>query len=66
MIAASHNHAPDQTQNHNAKEHAHEPDVEFHITVQNMAELVCDNTLQFVAIKELERAAGHCNRRITR
>jgi hypothetical protein len=41
----------------NAEDDAHEPEVQPHVAVQDVAELVADDALQFVA-----RQAISCNR----
>ena len=51
VIAAANDQATDEAQDHDAEQHAHEPDIKAHITIQNVAELVCDNALQLVALQ---------------
>ena len=57
-VAATHRAPEDdpagQADHQDAEEHAHQPDVEPHVAVQDVAELVCDHPLQLVAREPLE------------
>ena len=48
----------------NAEDDSHEPEVQPHVAVQNMAELVADDALQFVARKQFHAAAGDGDGRV--
>ncbi len=41
-----------------AEEDSHEPDIEAHVAVEDMAELVCDDALEFIAGELLQAALG--------
>ena len=66
MVAAADDHAPDQAEHHDAEQHAHETNIEPHVAIQYVAELVRDHALQFIAVQQLQRAAGYGNRGIGR
>ena len=52
-------HAATDHRNHqNAEQHPDHADVEAHVAIENMAELVGDDALQLVAIELLQRTAG--------
>ena len=44
-----------------AGEYADQPNVQLHVAVQNMAELVRNNALQLVATEKLHAAASHAD-----
>ena len=54
-------HAPDDGEAEDTKDHAHEPQVEPHVAVENVAELVRDHALEFVAIQQFHAAARHAD-----
>ena len=58
--------APDKAHQQNAIEDADQPDVEPHVAVENVAELVGDDALQLVARKLLSAAARDADDRIAR
>ena len=64
MIAAPNNQATDQSERHNAEQHPHESYVEAHITIQNVAEFMCDDALQFITLKQFKRATCDGDRRV--
>ena len=57
---------PDQPQHQDAEQQSHQPDVQAHVAVEDVAELVGDDALQLVAVEPVERAAGHRDRGIAR
>ena len=57
--------AADQPDHEDPEEHAHEPDVEAHVPVQDVAELVADHPLQLVAAELPYASAGDTDHRIT-
>ena len=63
---AAQDHAADQTEHHDAEEDAHETYVQAHVAIEDVAALVPDDALQFVAVQCLQRAARHGNGRIAR
>ena len=52
----AHDETADRADEHDAGEHADHPDVEPHVAVQDVAELVADHALQLVAVERLQRA----------
>ena len=46
-------------------QNAHQADIESHVAIEYVTELVCNNALQFIAVKQLHRAAGNRHHRIT-
>ncbi len=66
MAGPAQHHTADQAEHHDAEQHAHEPDIQAHVTIEDVAELVPDDALQFVAVQCLQRAARYGNGRITR
>ena len=56
-------HAPaDQREQQDAEQGTHQPNVDTHVAVQYVAELVCDHTLQFGAIELLQGSPGDRHR----
>ena len=51
--------AADQADHQDAEQHADQADVQPHVAVEDVAELVGDDALQLVAIEPVQRAAGH-------
>ena len=51
MIAAAHDHAAHKAEDQYAEQHTHQADIQAHVTVQDVAEFVRDDTLQFVAVQ---------------
>jgi hypothetical protein len=49
--------AADDGEEQDAEEQSHQPDVQPHVAVQDVAELVGDDALQLLAVQPLERAA---------
>jgi len=49
----------------NAEAHADQAHVEAHVAIQDMAELVRDHALQFVAREGFKRSAGYGDGRVT-
>ena len=56
---------PDDCQTENPEHPPNEAHVQPHVTVENMAELVCDNSLQFIACEKFHATARHADDRIT-
>ena len=52
----------DQAEQQNAGEQADQPHVDAHVAVEDVAELVPDHALQFVAVELVQRPAGHRDR----
>ncbi len=51
--------APDNAEHKNAEEHAHELDVQPHVAIEHMTELMGNHALQFVTSEFFHRAPGH-------
>jgi hypothetical protein len=47
----------DDTDDQYAEQHTHQPHIQAHVSIQKVAELVGDNTLQFVATEGFQAAA---------
>ncbi len=58
--------AADDAQHQDAEQQAHQADVEPHVAVEDVAELVGDDALQLVAAELVQRAAGDGDRRVGR
>jgi hypothetical protein len=56
--------AAEHRQHQQAEQHADQADVQAHVAVEDMAELVPDHALQLVAGQPRQRAAGDCDHRI--
>ncbi|OQB88778.1 MAG: hypothetical protein BWX84_02777 [Verrucomicrobia bacterium ADurb.Bin118] len=57
--------APDDRQAKNAENDAHEAQVQPHVPVQDVAELVSDDALQFIALEQLHAAARDADGGVT-
>ena len=66
MMSAAHDETHDQCEHHDAEQHAHEADIETHIAVEDVAELVRDDALQLIPVQQLERATRHGHGRVAR
>ena len=64
VAEAAQDQAADHRQSHDAEQDAHQANVEAHVAVQYVTELVPDDALQLVAVQEFQRAARHCHRRV--
>ncbi len=62
MIAAADDHAAHQPEHQDAEKYAHQADVQAHVTVEDVAEFMRYDALQFVSAEEFQRAArdGDC------
>jgi len=58
------NQSADQPDHEQAEHPAHELNVEAHVAVQDVTELVADHTLQLVARETIERPLCHGDRRV--
>src|ERR1035437_4595670 len=58
--------SPDGGEAQNAKNNSQQPEVEPHVAIQNMAEFVADDALQFVARQHLDAAARDADGRVAR
>ena len=66
VMSAAQDEAAREPEHHDAEQDAHQPYVESHVAVEDVAELVCDHALKFVPVEKLERAAGDGDGRIGR
>ena len=62
--AGIHQDSPDDGEHEDAEQHAHQADVQAHVAVEHVAELVRDHALQFVALELVEAAPRHGDRGI--
>ena len=65
MMTTADDQPANQRKHHDAEQDPHQPDVETHVAIEDMAELVRDHALKFVAVEEFERTSRHGNGRIT-
>ena len=58
------NFAPDQAHHQDAEQHPDQADVQAHVAIENMTELMRDHALQLIPIEPVQRAPGHRHHRI--
>ena len=66
MTAAAHHVIANDGDQQDPMQHAHQPQVQPHIAIEYVAELVRDHTLQLVAAEVLDRAAIDSDHRVAR
>ncbi len=57
---------PEDAQNQYAMNNTDQPDVQTHVSVENVTELVCYHTLQFSTRQSLRRPSSHPDDRVVR
>ena len=63
-VPRGHQHDADIGDQRNAEQQPHQTHFQTRITVEDMGEFVCNDTLQLIAIKQLYGATGYGNHRI--
>ena len=66
MSAAAQYQASHDADYHDPEQDAHHPDVQTHVSIQNVAEFVSDYALQFVSVQQVEAASRYRDRRVAR